>query len=116
MGSRLSDTDKWKNPWFRSLPGKYKLLFTYMIDECDNAGVMHLDIDLISFVLKEEIKIEEVKLYLQKQIVFIAPDKIVIKNFITHQKNKNNVTMQKNIAKLIEKHGLVDRFYNGEFG
>lgn len=116
MGSRLSDTDKWKNPWFRSLPGKYKLLFIYMIDECDNAGVMHLDIDLIAFVLKEEIKIEEIKHYFEKQIVFVAPDKIVIKNYIAHQKNKNNTTMQKNIAKLIEKHCLADRFSRGEFG
>lgn len=113
---RLSDTDKWKNPWFRNLPGKIKLFFLYAIDSCDNAGVMHIDIKLISFILCEEISVEEIKSNLSNQIIFISEDKIIIKNFVRHQRNKENPKMEVNIKKLLEKHGIYQRYLNQEFG
>lgn len=116
MAYRLSDTDKWKNPWFRKIPGKYKLLFLYMLDNCDNAGVMHIDFEAISFLIKEEYELDSFKEYLGKQVVFLADDKVIIKSFIVHQKNKGNQYMEKNISKLLDKHGVLDRYKNGEFG
>ena len=116
MSMRLSDSDKWKNPWFRNLPGKIKLFFIYAIDVADDSGVMHLDMPLISFTLKEEIQIEDIKKYLSAQLIFLSEDKVIIKNFVRHQRNKDNPTMEKNIKKLLEKHGIYDRYLRGEFG
>jgi len=52
MGKRFTDTDKWANrPWFRKLSPTAKLLWLYMCDSCDVAGVIDLDLDMVSFLI-----------------------------------------------------------------
>jgi len=52
MSKRHTDTDKWtNNRWFQRLPGKYKLLWFYMWDMCDNVGVWSADLDLAMLML-----------------------------------------------------------------
>ena len=47
MSKRLTDTSKWtNNRWFQRLPSKYKLLWLYIWDICDSAGVWSADFDL----------------------------------------------------------------------
>lgn len=36
---RLTDCHKWADPWFMELPVEMKLLWIYLCDNCDNAGV-----------------------------------------------------------------------------
>lgn len=113
MSKRFTDTDKWKNPWFRNLPGKYKLIYVYMLDSCDNLGVMHLDFELISFILKEEFLLEDFKKNFEEKLHFIAPDKIIIKGFVAYQQHKNNAMMKKHIEKLIDSHRIRELYENG---
>lgn len=105
---RFTDTLKWQNAWFRSLQTKHKILFIYILDSCDNAGVMHLDFELINFVLKENFSLEEFTQIFSSKVIFLSHDKIIIKNFIRYQQgsNKNSSTMAKHIEKLIENHGI----------
>jgi len=46
MSKRFTDTDKWKDPFIKSLEAKYKLLWFYILDDCDHAGVWIVDIDV----------------------------------------------------------------------
>lgn len=46
MAKRFSDTDKWKKPFIRSLEAPYKLLWFYILDDCDHAGIWHVDFDV----------------------------------------------------------------------
>lgn len=39
MPKRFTDTNKYKDPWFRKLEPKLKVLFLFMCDDCDHAGV-----------------------------------------------------------------------------
>lgn len=59
MSKRFTDTEKWKDPWFRSLPPWGKLLWLYICDECDNGGIWKVDIDLASFQIGIQINKEE---------------------------------------------------------
>jgi hypothetical protein len=119
MAKRLTDTAKWRNPWFRKVPTKYKMLFLYMLDECDNAGVIHLDLDLISFLLGESFSREEFNQHLGSKISYIGEEKIIINSFIKFQNGDvSNSThpMSKHILKELERHGILNRFKNGDFG
>ena len=39
MAKRFTDTEIWEQDWFIDLPNKYKLLWNYIKDKCDNVGI-----------------------------------------------------------------------------
>lgn len=84
---RFTDTDKWEDKWFRNLKPNEKLLFLYLIDKCNLAGFIEIDIPLISFYtgLSEE-DILGAKQGLNRGYLG-ADNHIWIKNFLKHQKN-----------------------------
>ena len=46
---RFTETLKWSDPWFRKLDPKLKLLWFWIVDNCDHAGVIDLDLEMASF-------------------------------------------------------------------
>ena len=46
---RFTETSKWSDPWFRKLSPELKNLWHWLLDNCDNAGVIEPDLDLASF-------------------------------------------------------------------
>lgn len=46
---RFTETDKWKDPWFRRLDGRLKLLWLWLCDQCDHAGIIDPDMELAAF-------------------------------------------------------------------
>ena len=44
--NRYHDTNIWRKKWFRLLPTEYKLFWTFLLDDCDNAGIWEEDVDL----------------------------------------------------------------------
>lgn len=46
MPKRFTDTDKWKKPFIRGLEGPYKLLWMYILDDCDHAGIWQVDFEV----------------------------------------------------------------------
>ena len=49
MSSRLSSTDKWNDAWFNSLSPNAKLLFFYLVENCDNAGFYEINKKFLMF-------------------------------------------------------------------
>ena len=48
MAKRFTDTDKWKKPFIRGLEAPYKLLWFYILDDCDHAGIWIVDLEIAS--------------------------------------------------------------------
>lgn len=46
MAKRLTNTEKWKTAFFRSLPAEYKLLWNYINDDCDFCGIWIVDFEV----------------------------------------------------------------------
>jgi len=46
---RFTETTKWSDPWFRRLSTDAKLLWQWILDNCDSAGIIDIDIDLAAF-------------------------------------------------------------------
>ena len=50
MSKRFTETNKWSDPWFRTLSIREKALWSWMCDNCDVAGVLNeIDWGLLSF-------------------------------------------------------------------
>ncbi len=111
MTIRFTETDKWRDKWFRQLPPQQKLLFLWLIDNCDAAGFWEVDLDLAA----HEIGTPKTRIsgafqglnraYLQRG------EYIWIRRFIQVQRNwplnpKNNA--HKNILSKLESHSEFD--------
>lgn len=68
MAKRFTDTEKWDRPWFRKLPVEYKMLWSYITDKCDIAGVWYADFELASFLIGVEVTEGGALAHFQKQI------------------------------------------------
>ena len=47
MAKRFTDTEKWKKSFFRNLQAPYKLVWLYLLDDCDHAGVWNVEFDVM---------------------------------------------------------------------
>lgn len=84
---RFSETDKWKDPWFRKLSAVEKLVFLYLIDNCNNAGFCELDPEIMATHIGcSEADFEGALKGLSRGIVG-AGGWVWVKNFLKHQKN-----------------------------
>jgi hypothetical protein len=54
MAKRFTDTDKYKKPFLRSLPGAYKLLWDYLYHSCDHAGIWIVDFEIAQIYLGQD--------------------------------------------------------------
>jgi hypothetical protein len=89
MGFLISDPAKWKDAWFSKLTPHEKLLFFYLIENCDSAGFIEVDYRMISFMtgmLESEIT-GAFKGLLRGYLGAKNTGWIWIKNFIKHQRN-----------------------------
>lgn len=88
MAKRMTDTDKWKKGFFRSLPGAYKLLWQYLCDECDHAGIWEVDREIAQIKIGIDMQIDwdiALELFQTKVLVFAHGEKWFIPSFITFQ-------------------------------
>ena len=59
MSKRFTDTNKYKKPFVRSLPGAYKLLWDYLYHDCDHAGIWIVDFDIAQIYIGDDMPINK---------------------------------------------------------
>lgn len=50
MAKRLTDTEKWNDDWFLSLDNDYRMIWQWLIDNCNHAGVCKRNLRLLNFM------------------------------------------------------------------
>jgi len=110
MAKRLSDTDKWKKPFFRGLPSEYKMLWLYLLDDCDHAGIWHVDTEVAEIRLGIKLSLQKAQgFFKEKIVVFDNGTKWFIPDFIQFQYGDFNETnkMYKSILPVLKRYDLI---------
>lgn len=86
MAKRFTDTEKWKKPFIRGLEAPYKLLWFYVCDDCDHAGIWQVDMDVAQIRIGETVS-EKIALQVfgEKIVPIDGGNKWFIPSFIEFQ-------------------------------
>lgn len=84
---RFTETAKWDDPWFRRLPPELKLFWQWILDRCDNAGIIDPDIELASFQIGYEYPMDTLSAF-GERVIQIPSGKFFIPKFIAFQYGK----------------------------
>jgi len=111
MAKRFTDSEKWKKPFIRSIETPYKLLWLYVLDECDHAGIWQVDIEVAQLKIGESFTIEDaLRNFKGKIISFSNNEKWLIIDFIDFQYGvlnpKNRV--HESVITQLSKYDLID--------
>ena len=89
MAKRFTDTEKWKDPFFYELTSDYKLVWIYLLDDCNHAGVWKKSIKRLNFDCGTHLSEEDILKTFGDRIVVISEDKWFIPKFMFFQHGKD---------------------------
>lgn len=112
MAKRLTDTDKWKKDWFINLNNSQKLLWFYILDSCDHAGICDFNEKLFSFHLNEKWSKDKINNAISCQITWIGEKKFIVNDFVKFQYGLNS-SMIKTVKDKFSQVGIdFDTFFS----
>ena len=69
MAKRFTDTTKWNKPFIRGMKAPYKLLWIYILDECDHAGIWQVDFEVAEIKIGEKLNKETALNFFKDKII-----------------------------------------------
>lgn len=111
MAKRFTDTDKWKKPLLKNIPMEYKLLWLYICDDCDHAGIWDVDFDVAELRVGEQLSEEKANEYFKGKIILIDDgQKWFIPSFIEFQYGELNEKNRahESVIKILKRHNLLN--------
>jgi len=121
MPKRFTATEKWSDPWFRGLSPSAKLLWLWLLDNCDLAGIIEPDLELARFQIGATEDLQRAFEELASRIEPVGK-KYLIPRFLSFQYGEtlNPVnTAHRGVIRRLESAGLEDvlsRFIGIEVG
>ena len=108
MAKRFTDTEKFSDIWYRKLPILQKVIYEYLIAECNHAGIIEkFDIELMSFKIGADITIEDIKA-LGDRVLFVSESVLFLTKFCNFQYGELNPQnkVHNSVIKELHKWGL----------
>ena len=109
MAKRMTDTDKWKKRFVRELSPQHKLLWFYILDDCNHAGIWEVDLEVASIRVGFDLTHDNLpSSFGEKVISCDNGDKWFIPDFIDFQYGElnPNSNVHKSVITLLEKYNL----------
>ena len=108
---RFTDTKKWQGDWFQPLKSDDKVIWMYLVDSCNNAGVISPNIGMLEYCTGVKFNPDRFKEAFKEKVRILPCGKWFIPSFIEFQQGckiqdlseKNNA--HKQILRLLE---LID--------
>lgn len=104
---RFTETTKWDDPWFWSLSPQAKLLWVFLCDHCDNAGIIQIHLPIAAS--KIGLPVEESHLTeLESRLQALDCGKTIIRPFIRFQYGKLSRECKPHLSvlKSLERHNV----------
>lgn len=111
MAKRFTDTEKWRSPFMKTLPAEYRLLWLYIHDDCNHAGIWTLDLEVAELRLGYKLSKEKaMELFKDKIVELENGDKWFVRDFIEIQYGKLNLRnkVHTSVVKILEEYDLMD--------
>lgn len=113
MANRFLDTNYYKSPFVRSLKGPLKSLYSFIICDCDGAGIWNFDLQAAEMYIGFAITKEEFQEAFEKtgKAISLGGGKFFFPDFIEHQYPSGlqaNNKAHKNFISTLTKYGLID--------
>ena len=109
MAKRFMDNSIFEKQWFRELPVRLKIVWFYLINKCDHAGILNdLDVGLLSYQIGDNYTIDEILEAFNDNIEQIGENKFYLTKFCKFQYGElnPNVKVHKSVIKLLDKHNI----------
>lgn len=109
MAKRFTDTEKWKKPFIRTMKAPYKLLWLYILDECDHAGIWEVDFEVAEIKIGERLNIDFARQSFFGKIIEVN-NKWFLPDFIEFQYGELNVLNRahKSAIEILQRNNLMD--------
>lgn len=115
MAKRFMDNSIFEKQWFRKLPIRLKIVWFYLINKCNHAGIWECDVDLLSFQIGENYTLKEILEAFGDNIQELGDNKYYLTKFISFQYGlplNPNVKVHLSVIKLLEKYNIeLDKTY-----
>jgi hypothetical protein len=105
---RFTETEKWRDQWFRKLPIDHKMAFTYLCENCDSAGVWEPDCELANFCIGVELDWDAVLTAMGDRVLVLPNGKWYLTRFVEFQNGplSEGCKPHAKILALLRAHGI----------
>jgi len=105
---RFTETDKWRDPWFRRLPHTLKLGYLYLLDSVDNAGVWDPDFDAADFSIGAIVPWDDLKVAMGDRLQILPNKKWHVSKFVGYQFGELSEACKPHaqVIRLLSHHGI----------
>lgn len=105
---RFTETEKWRDPWFRKLPPTLKLGYLYLLDSVDNAGVWDPDYEAADFTVGTPVSWTELMDAMGPRIEVLENGKWHLTKFVDYQFGQLSEACKPHaqVLRLMSQHGI----------
>jgi hypothetical protein len=108
MAKRLTDTEKWNDDWYISLSNDYRVVWQWLLDNCNHAGICKRSIRLLNLMCNTSIS-EEVLISMMEGRIVVKDNNWFIPKFLKFQYSSlnSNRPVIISVVKELEKNNLL---------
>lgn len=114
---RFTETMKWEKDWFTELSSKHKLLWLFLCDRCDCAGVWDPNFKLASYLIGEPIEVKDLH-QMSGRVMKLECGKFLLVPFVQFQYGVLSATCPAHVPVLrsLEKHLTIEEMERVSIG
>ena len=109
MAKRFTDTEKWNDDWYISLSNDYRIVWQWLLDNCNHAGICKRSIKLLNLMCNTDISEKELIDSMGGRVI-VKENNCFIPKFLKFQyanlHSERKVILS--VVKELKKHDLID--------